>query len=217
MLALDYEDGASPNVEGNTDAVIYGLRRVKAAGYTPLLYTGKQYVNAHLDIARILKASPNCLWLAAYRDYSVMPTPDYNWFPSMDGVAMWQFTSTYRAGGLDGNVDLLGVTKNGYSGQPIKPTPANKAKWVKESMTYTLKTAVKLRTGASTSASVITTLPAGTTVKSDQAIIQGGYRWVRQPRFNGYGYLATGPTSNTLEYVNSGITHTYYTVKSGDS
>ncbi|KLD60432.1 hypothetical protein WP50_10480 [Lactiplantibacillus plantarum] len=69
----------------------------------------------------------------------------------------------------------------------------------------------------STSSSVITTLPAGTTVKTDQAIIQGGYRWARQPRFNGYGYLATGPASNTLEYVNSGATHMYYTVKSGDS
>jgi LysM repeat protein len=62
-------------------------------------------------------------------------------------------------------------------------------------------------------------LPAGTTVKTDQAIIKGGYRWVRQPRFYGYGYgyLATGPTSNTLEYVKSGTAHTYYTVKYGDS
>jgi LysM repeat protein len=60
-------------------------------------------------------------------------------------------------------------------------------------------------------------LPARTKVKTDQAIIKGGYRWVRQPRFNGYGYLATGPTSNTLEYVNSGTAHTYYTVKYGDS
>ena len=95
--------------------------------------------------------------------------------------------------------------------------PAASAKWVKETKTYTLKTAVKLRTGASTSSNTITILPAGTTVKTDQAIIQGGYRWVRQQRFNGYGYLATGPASNTLEYVKSGATHTYYTVKSGDS
>ncbi|AUV72149.1 endolysin [Lactiplantibacillus plantarum subsp. plantarum] len=221
IVALDYEDGASTNVEGNTDAVIYGLQRVQAAGYTPLLYTGKLYANTHLNVARILKAFPKCLWIAAYRDYLVTPVPDYNWFPSMDGIAMWQFTSTYQSGGLDGNVDLTGVTKNGYGNQPVKPTPQpkpnNSAKWVKEKKTYTLKTAVKLHTGASTSSSVITTLPAGTTVKTDQAIIQGGYRWVRQPRFNGYGYLATGPASNTLEYVETSISHTYYTVKSGDS
>lgn len=63
--------------------------------------------------------------------------------------------------------------------------------------TYTLKTAVKLRTGASTSG----VLSAGQTVKTDRAIIKGGYRWVRQPRSNGYGYMATGPVGNTLEYV----------------
>lgn len=44
--------------------------------------------------------------------------------------------------------------------------------------------------------------PAGGTSKTDQAIIQGEYRRVRQPRSNGYAYnMATGPTSNTLEYV----------------
>ena len=221
IVALDYEDGASANIEGNTDAVIYGLQRVQAAGYTPLLYTGKQYANAHLNVARILKAFPKCLWIAAYRDYLVTPIPDYNWFPSMNGIAMWQFSSTYRAGGLDGNVDLTGVTKNGYGNQPVKPTPqphlSTSAKWIKEAKTYTLTTAVKLRTGASTSSSVITTLPVGTTVKTDQAIIQNGNRWVRQPRSNGYGYLATGPASNTLEYVKSGASHAYYTVVSGDS
>ena len=40
----------------------------------------------------------------------VTPSPLYNYFPSMDGIAIWQFTSTYIAGGLDGNVDLAGIT-----------------------------------------------------------------------------------------------------------
>lgn len=40
----------------------------------------------------------------------------------MNGVAMWQFSSTARADGLDYNVDLLGVTKNGYKhGDAEKP------------------------------------------------------------------------------------------------
>jgi LysM repeat protein len=34
----------------------------------------------------------------------------------MEGVAIYQFTSTYVAGGLDGNVDLTGITDNGYNG-----------------------------------------------------------------------------------------------------
>ena len=113
------------------------------------------------------------------------------------------------------NKDAVKANNQGANKNTSKPSTS--AKWVKEAKTYTLKTAVKLRTGASTSSNAITILPAGTTVKTDQAIIQGGYRWVRQPRSHGYGYLATGPASNTLEYVKSGATHTYYTVKSGDS
>ena len=34
----------------------------------------------------------------------------------MEGVAIYQFTSTYVAGGLDGNVDLTGITDSGYNG-----------------------------------------------------------------------------------------------------
>ncbi|WP_080499990.1 GH25 family lysozyme [Lactiplantibacillus plantarum] len=125
-----------------------------------------------------------------------------------------QVLTVYNGSKVIGQVRAQDVTKVGSS-TPSKP--ASSAKWVKESKTYTLKTAVKLRVGASTSSNAITILPAGTTIKTDRAIIQGGYRWVRQPRFNGYGYLATGPASNTLEYVKSGATHTYYTVKYGDS
>ncbi|QLL37777.1 GH25 family lysozyme [Lactiplantibacillus plantarum] len=125
-----------------------------------------------------------------------------------------QVLTVYNGSRVIGQVRAQDVTKVGSS-TPSKPSTS--AKWVKETKTYTLKTAVKLRTGASTSSSVITTLPAGATVKTDQAIIQGGYRWVRQPRSGGYGYLATGPASNTLEYVKTGASHTYYTVVSGDS
>ncbi|KRM90347.1 LysM peptidoglycan-binding domain-containing protein [Liquorilactobacillus cacaonum] len=43
-------------------------------------------------------------------------TPDYSGFPIHKYVAIWQFTDYCKAGGLDGNVDLLGVTKKGYDG-----------------------------------------------------------------------------------------------------
>ena len=122
IVALDYESGASADREDNTDIVLYGLRRVKEAGYTPALYSYKPYILSHLNRQRITAEFPNCLWLAAYRDYSVMTRPDYNYFPSMPGINMWQFTSCYRAGGLDGNVDLLGITQNGYrKGDAAKP------------------------------------------------------------------------------------------------
>lgn len=94
--------------------MLYGLRRVKEAGYTPVLYSYKPYILSHLNRQRITAEFPNCLWIAAYRDYSVMTRPDYNYFPSMPGINMWQFTSTAIAGGYDYNVDLLGITLNGY-------------------------------------------------------------------------------------------------------
>ena len=122
IVALDYEDGASASVAANTDAILYGMRRISDAGYTPVYYSYKPYTLAHVDYKRILAEFPNSLWIAAYKDYSVTTTPDYAYFPTMDGVAQWQFTSMYRAGGLDGNVDLTGITHNGYrKGDAAKP------------------------------------------------------------------------------------------------
>lgn len=122
IVALDYESGASGNKAANTEAVLYGMRRVKSAGYTPLLYSGQVYLNTHLDVKKILASFPNSLWVARYPDYSVSAKPNFNYFPTMDGVAIWQFTSMHVAGGLDGNVDLLGVTFNGYKGSSVAPS-----------------------------------------------------------------------------------------------
>lgn len=131
IIALDYEDGASASVSANTDAILYGMRRISDAGYTPVYYSYKPYTLAHVDYKRILAEFPNSLWIAAYKDYSVTTTPDYAYFPTMDGVAQWQFTSMYRAGGLDGNVDLTGITQNGYrKGEANKP--ASKPQAVKQ-------------------------------------------------------------------------------------
>lgn len=122
IVALDYEDGASCDRSANTDAIIYGMRRIKQSGYTPVYYSYKPYTLSHVDYKRILAEFPNSLWIAAYKDYAVTTSPDYAYFPSLDGVAEWQFTSMYKAGGLDGNVDLLGITQNGYrKGDAAKP------------------------------------------------------------------------------------------------
>lgn len=123
LVALDYEDGASASVAANTDAILYGMNRIKQAGYTPVYYSYKPYTLAHVDYKRILAEFPNSLWIAAYKDYAVTTSPDYAYFPSLDGIAEWQFTSMYKAGGLDGNVDLLGITQNGYhKGDANKPS-----------------------------------------------------------------------------------------------
>ncbi|MDB1562993.1 LysM peptidoglycan-binding domain-containing protein [Pediococcus pentosaceus] len=134
IVALDYEAGASGDINANTNAILTGMRRVKAAGYTPMYYSDKPYTLAHVDYKRILKEFPNSLWMAAYPDYNVRSTPYWGVFPSLDGIAIYQFTSTYVYGGLDGDVDLTGITDNGYTkntNPSVKPsvkpsTPAQK-------------------------------------------------------------------------------------------
>ncbi|PLW58958.1 LysM peptidoglycan-binding domain-containing protein [Lactococcus lactis] len=152
IVALDYESGASGDKQANTDAILYGMRRVKAAGYTPMYYSYKPYTLANVNYKQIIKEFPNSLWIAEYPNYEVTPVPNYSFFPSMDGISVFQFTSTYVAGGLDGNVDLTGITDKGYeNGNATKPntdTPATDdgkdanevtPSEIKEGMTVTIK------------------------------------------------------------------------------
>lgn len=124
IVALDVESG-----QQNTAVVDYALNRIKQAGYTPVLYGYKSYLVNHVDLASLAKKYP--LWLAAYPDYNVTTKPNYSYFPSYDNVSIFQFTSTYVAGGLDGDVDLTGITDNGYrNGDASKPV--NKPQAVKQ-------------------------------------------------------------------------------------
>ena len=120
IVALDVESG-----QQSTAVVDYAFSRIKQAGYTPVLYGYKGYLQSHVDLASLAKKYP--LWLAAYPDYNVTVKPNYSFFPSYGNVGIYQFTSTYVAGGLDGDVDLTGITDNGYhngdAGKPVsKPT-----------------------------------------------------------------------------------------------
>lgn len=146
IIALDYEDGASCDQSANTDAILYGMNRIKQAGYTPIYYSYKPYTLAHVDYKRILAAYPNSLWIAAYKDYAVTTSPDYAYFPSLDGIAEWQFTSMYKAGGLDGNVDLLGITQNGYR-NGVAAKPVSKPQAVKQGIVADNTAKSDIRTG----------------------------------------------------------------------
>ena len=121
IVALDVEDGVA-----NTDVILWSLQYIKDRGYTPLLYGYKHFLTNNLDLKRI--SDKFGLWLGEYPDYNVTPVPNYNYFPSWDNIQVFQFTSTYVAGGLDGNIDLSGVTDNGYKNgsatKPVTETPA---------------------------------------------------------------------------------------------
>ena len=129
IVAIDFEGGASSNKQANTDAILYGMHRIKAAGYTPMLYSGKPFLLANAYYQQVIKEFPNSLWISAYPDYNVTPTPNWNIFPALDGIGIYQFTSTYIGGGLDGNIDLTGITDSGYTGsdKPATETPATDA------------------------------------------------------------------------------------------
>lgn len=221
IIALDYEDGASASVSANTDAILYGMRRISDAGYTPVYYSYKPYTLAHVDYKRILAEFPNSLWIAAYKDYSVTTTPDYAYFPTMDGVAQWQFTSMYRAGGLDGNVDLTGITQNGYrKGEANKP--ASKPQAVKQGIKadstpksdikpgYTVKVNFSARKWAS--GQCIPSWVHGKAyrvqqVSGDRVLLAGIMSWISR---NDVEVLQTSAQAKQT----SGST---YTVQSGDS
>ena len=102
IVALDVESG-----NPDTASVEYALKRVQDAGYTAVLYGYKNFLINHLGTDGLQEiANQYPLWLAEYPNYQVTTEPNYYFFPSFDNVQMLQFTSTYIAGGLDGNVDF---------------------------------------------------------------------------------------------------------------
>lgn len=123
IIALDVESGGQ-----STQAIDHACQRIKDAGYTPMVYGYKNYLVTHTDLNYL--ASKYQLWMAEYPNYAVTPRPNYNYFPSFNNIGIFQFTSTYIAGGLDGDIDLTGITDNGYvngnSQKPKTETPAVK-------------------------------------------------------------------------------------------
>lgn len=110
-IADDWEEGSGNSVNGgasaNTDAVLAAMQVIKEAGYKPLVYSGAFNLRNHLSTSRIVKSFGTCLWVASYKVMGRQDSADFNYFPSMDGVAIWQFTDNYRGLGVDGNITLV--------------------------------------------------------------------------------------------------------------
>lgn len=266
IVALDVESGNQ-----NTQAIQHACDRIRQAGYTPMVYGYKNYLMNHVDLSYLSNNEP--LWLAEYPDYNVRRQPNFGYFPSFNNVGIFQFTSTYIAGGLDGDVDLTGITDNGYkngnSQKPKSQTPAvqqgkqihqathnytvrygdswwgianrygldmntlaqmngttvsttiypgqvirvgypqhvNKIMnndhsgqttwndtlgdtWHKESGTFTSNTWLHLRWGAKPNSASIAYIGPDQEIKYDAWSRHNGFVYVRQPRSNGYGYIA---------------------------
>ena len=122
-LGDDFEQGDGNDVykkgaSANTDAVLAAMQVIKDAGYKPLVYAGAAIMRNRLDISRIVKTFGTCLWVASYKVGGRQDYADFNYFPSMDGVAIWQFTDNYRGYNVDGNICLIDLKVSSGSSKP---------------------------------------------------------------------------------------------------
>lgn len=82
-----------------TDMAIAFLQKVKAAGYLPVIYTNKDYLNKYFDINRIVKALGKVyVWYARYT--SSLSTAE------IDLADIWQYTSSGSVPGISGKCDI---------------------------------------------------------------------------------------------------------------
>ena len=100
-LVLDYEDHASDDVQANTDACIHFMQILADAGYKPIYYSYKPFTLANVDYQQILAKFPTSLWIAGYGLND--GTANFEYFPSMDGIRWWQYSSNP----FDKNIVLL--------------------------------------------------------------------------------------------------------------
>lgn len=148
VIAMDYEAGAYASQKtANTNAVITFLNYVKKAGYKPLFYSGASFARSNVDTKKLIsKFGKSIIWIASYKTTNAQYAPDYNYFPSMNGVGIWQYADNWKGLNVDGNVQFTKVISNGSVTKktPIKQANAttNKANGVKKlpkSNTYTVK------------------------------------------------------------------------------
>lgn len=100
-LVLDYEDHAGDNVQDNTNACLRFMQVIADAGYKPIYYSYKPFTLDNIDYQQILAQFPNSLWIAGYGLND--GTADFEYFPSMDGIRWWQYSSNP----FDKNIVLL--------------------------------------------------------------------------------------------------------------
>ena len=204
-LACDWETGSGNVTDGdseaNANAILTFLNTIVAAGYKPLLYSGKALLINNVDVKRVTDKYGTCLWVASYKTMNPQNTADFDWFPSMDNVAIWQFTSNWHSLDVDANISLIDIKSDGKpTSQPAKPaikqsTPQSWVDeigdtWYKEEGKFYPNGTINIRYGARTTSDIIGTVTKGDCVKYDAYSRHGGYVWIRQPRANGQpGFL----------------------------
>lgn len=141
-IACDWETGDGNNVNGGRDAsanaIIAFMKQIQASGYKPLLYSGASLLNNNINTTKVTNAFPNSLWVASYTHMGRIDTPNFNYFPSMNGVAIWQFTDNWRGLNVDGNISLLPLSTSGSASSqaPSAKSVSTKKKVMTKSYGY---------------------------------------------------------------------------------
>ena len=113
-LWLDWENGSGNCVTGgkvaSTKAILAFMKVCHDEGYKVGLYSGASLLRTAIDTKKIIQKYGTCIWVASYpTDYAT--EPNFNYFPSMDGVAIWQFCDNWKGLSVDGNISLIDLHK----------------------------------------------------------------------------------------------------------
>lgn len=199
-LACDWESGSgnvtNQGYEASANAILAFMDTVATAGYKPLLYSGKALLTNNVNVKKITAKYGTCLWVASYKTMNRQDRADFGYFPSIDNIAIWQFSSNWYGLDVDANITLIDLKSDGIptsqSSKPVVKQPAPQSwvddlgdTWYKEEGKFYPNGTINIRYGARTTSDIIGTVTKGDCVKYDAYSRHGGYVWIRQPRDNG--------------------------------
>ena len=128
-LATDWEQDVNNNTNGsvaaNTNAITSFMDTVHDGGYNPMLYSSEWLLKNKVDTNKISEKYPNALWVAKYKTNGREDNPDFNYFPSMDNVAIWQYTQNWRGQNVDGNVNVVPLSNKTNTNNNTSNNAAN--------------------------------------------------------------------------------------------
>ncbi|MGH1326581.1 GH25 family lysozyme [Bacillus pretiosus] len=184
VWVADVEVETMGDMQAGTQAFIDELRRLGAKKIG--LYVG-HHMYAPFGMANV---KADFVWIPRYGDNK----PAYP-------CDIWQYSETGNVPGI-GKCDLNSLIGNKslswFTGveKTIATSQYDSSWFTKQDGIFTLDRTIHLR-DEPRDGNIMATLNKGDNVTYDAyGYEQDGYVWIRQPRSNGYGYIATGETSN---------------------
>ncbi|WP_334804471.1 GH25 family lysozyme [Lacticaseibacillus paracasei] len=245
VLVLDFEDTNYSKVQ-NANGVVNAKRWLdyvyQQTGVRPWIYMSLSAENGLSWPANVI--ANYGIWIAQYNSYNPVygyqPRDLFGSIKQWPSMTAFQYSSMGYLSGWGQNLDLSVfygdrntwdkyAAANG-STAPVTPVPSQPAESNVVSDTDYAQTGVfkpsatvNIRTGAGTGYASVGSYAPGESVIYDHVYIRGTYVWARYLSYSGrYHYVALGVNggesygSRSSGYT-SPVSHTYYTVRYGDS